>query len=93
MKRTKDQRLKNWEIIWIITMSLWLLTCMYFMMYYTKDSNLGVLKDNWWHIGYTDCERNYNYSFTEIKLVNEYRIYKAENKICTDYNVLCKNGN
>jgi hypothetical protein len=78
--RSKEQRLKNWEVIWIITMILWLISMIYFMTYYTKDSRLGEVKDNWWHIGYADCERNYNLTSDEMMILNKYRIEVAIEK-------------
>lgn len=38
-------------------------------------------EDNYYHIGYEDCAENFNFTFDEMRIINECRIYKAENNL------------
>jgi hypothetical protein len=50
---------------------------------FNKPPTKGEINDVWWHIGYNDCERSYNYSSDEILILNQYKIAKIENKSFT----------
>jgi len=52
------------------------------MMIYSKNYSYddGEINDNYWHLGYSDCERNYNFTSDEMMILNTYRIYKIENR-------------
>lgn len=43
------------------------------------------IDDNSYHLGYHDCERNFNYSSEEQRIVNEYRmnLIASQAKNCT----------
>jgi hypothetical protein len=51
-----------------------------FMFYIFSKPSVGEVNDNYYHMGYVDCERNYNFTSDEMMLLNTYRIYKIENK-------------
>lgn len=66
----------TWKIGAIVLLLL-LLTLTYF---YNSKPTVGEINDNYWHIGYADCQRNYNLTSDEMMILNQYRIYRMINK-------------
>lgn len=61
---------------WKIGTIILLLLCFALIYNMQTSDNKGEINDNWWHIGYKDCERNYNLSNDEQYILNKFRIEK-----------------
>ena len=61
---------------WKIGAITLLLLCLVLIYLHNISNNRGEINDNYWHLGYADCERNYNLTSDEQMLLNTYRANK-----------------
>jgi len=61
---------------WKIGAIVLLLLCLVLIYLNNTQPTVGEINDNYWHLGYADCERNYNLTSDEQMLLNTYRANK-----------------
>lgn len=82
MRQISDYEIKTSKIdyyTWKIG-ALILLGAILVLLFLNQKPTEGEINDGYYHLGYSDCARYYNFTSEEMFILNSYRIYKMENK-------------
>lgn len=60
--------------------ALILLGAILVLLFLNQKPTEGEINDGYYHLGYFDCARYYNFTSEEMFILNQYRIFKLENK-------------